>query len=352
MRPRLLFVILMVAMLSGCGTETRSDPTAIAQAVNATIAALPAPTTIIVEATAEVEIAPTPLAEAQPTDTLLPEATAAPNLADSIPFRFPYLHSYTVKEQFDRFTGKTEVSLEPDYSEMDSLRQGSLWVYYSYDGQTPSVPPIIAFALWSMNDNWEYLNCHSLKLLVDDTPMSLDADHLGEVMSGSVSETVIAKVGVRDFLTIVNAKTVEGRLCNTEFKLSAEQQNALKDVASRMSTTTYEMAQSARVAETAAALPYDLALLRVDEHFSSGTLGVSGTFHNLGNEVSPPLVVVIAFKNNSTGVVVAKRQDIGSLAPNMSERFGILNETQGDWSYTISLETADGEEVLYRDFAQ
>ena len=341
--------VVAIIMLAGCGgAANEADPAVIAQAVSATLAALPIPTPVMVEVTrvVEVELASTPMP--LPTPLPIPDETPVPTLNQLIPPRWPYLHSYEIKEEYDRFKGHTMVSLEPDLDEMDSLTQGSLWVAYSYDGETPHSPSFVGFSLWSVNEDWEYLNCHSLDLLIDGSPLSLDTEHEGDVMSGGlVSETVIGQLGTRDFLTLVNAGLVEGKLCNTEFKLSREQMQALKDVASRMGTNTIES-----LSPTQPPPLYDLALVRIDSQSTEDGFTITGAFHNLGDNPTPQLVGLVTFTDRDSNAVVKQQVTLGPLASDVTETFSVVNSIAGNWSYTIELTTVDGESLRYRDFTE
>lgn len=341
--------VVAIIMLAGCGgAANEADPAVIAQAVSATLAALPTPTPVMVEVTrvVEVELAstPTPL----PTPLPIPEETPIPTLKQLIPPRLPYVHSYQIAEEYDRFKGRTVVDLAPDYGEMTSLRQGSLWVNYSYDGQTPSPPATLVFALWSVNDDWEYLNCHSLNFLIDGSPLQVDTERKGEVLSGGrVSETIMSTLATKDFLKLVNAKLVEGKLCNTEFKLSAEQMQGLKDVASRMATNTIES-----LSPTEPPPIYDLALVRIDSQSTEDGFTITGAFHNLGDNPTPQLVGIVTFTDRDSNAVVKQQVTLGPLVSDVTETFSVVNSSAGNWSYTIDLTTVDGESLRYRDFTE
>jgi len=172
----------------------------------------------------------------QPTYTSLP--TATPPAVTQIPPRGTYKHTYTVTEEFDRFGDKTVVVLPPQPWEIWKERPpgpGGLQVTYSYPGTAPTLPSEVYLGLVSLVDTWQYLDCHNLTLLLDGrVRMPLKAEHDGRVWAGSLRETVYGILSVNEFLQIVNAKKVEGQLCNTEFVLSTDQMEALRDLASRM----------------------------------------------------------------------------------------------------------------------
>lgn len=178
---------------------------------------------------------PTPKASLTPRPTNTPAATATPDLSKQIPLRGTYAHKYEIKSVYDKFKQRTEISLEPRFSETQRL-PGSLVIIYSYPGETPAQPDTVEWGLISVSDTWEYLDCHSTIFLVDGaTRFTPETQHDGEVgSSGFVVETVHGLWTLEEFLQVVNAQTVEGQLCNTEFSFSSEQMEALRDVASRM----------------------------------------------------------------------------------------------------------------------
>ena len=87
------------------------------------------------------------------------------------------------------------------------------------------------FSEWS--ETWKYLTYHPLRLMLNDSDrLDLgDGDHDGTVGSGYVLEHMIVDLPVPQFLEIVAAKTVEGRLGLTDFTLKPNQLEALRDLA-------------------------------------------------------------------------------------------------------------------------
>ncbi len=339
-----LAIVLIVTV--GCGrTASQTDEEAISQAVSATLAALPTSTPIVIQVTPAVEVEMTPTAA--PIETPLLEDTPSPTLEQLVPQRRMYSHSYQIKEEFDRFKNTTEVSLLPDYGEMISAEQGALFVFYSYAEKTPRPPSVVGIGFWSVNDNWEYLRCHNLIFLVDGAPLAVETQHEGEVMSGNVSESVIGQIGIRDFLTLVGAQSIEGKLCNTEFKLTTEQREALRDVASRMKTDSPEEA-----ALPTQPSPYDLALIQVDSRLTDNGFVVTGELANQGTTPVPEMMIEVTFEQQDTGAVTKQQQLVGPIAEGTAIEFTVTNPTLGHWNYAITLTTVDGEQLPYADLAQ
>jgi hypothetical protein len=241
-----LFLVALLAV--GCGAaatpDTRSIQTQVAASVFATQTAdVPSPTmtpdptntprsTLTAIPSATPTAVPTSTPTVVPTDT--PRPTATPDAFAGIPARGRYSHTYVVKEEFDRFKNQTSVDLVPKTAD---YRRGpnNLSVSYEYAGTTPAIPPFVSVWLVYQADTWEYLKCYGLTWLLDGrTTLSPKTNHEGDVGRGYVLEIITSLIPVSQFLQIVNAKTVEGKLCNTEFALTIEQMEALRDVASRM----------------------------------------------------------------------------------------------------------------------
>ena len=150
------------------------------------------------------------------------------------------MSGYALTEDYDKFTAKTSVCLSlarnPTY--VDSLEPTFC---YSYPGTTPTLPAAVTIWLHRYAENWAYLNCHGLTLLVDGSVrIPVDTQFKGEVvtspsiLAGHVREDVIGSISTREFLRLVNADRVEAKLCGTEFQIRTEHLKALREMASRM----------------------------------------------------------------------------------------------------------------------
>jgi hypothetical protein len=216
-----LIVVLLIGLtFSACGGRPTSD----VQALETQIAAK-----IFATLTASV-----PNQTRTPEATATPEAPATPEGNTSIPPRGKYKHNYTITEEFDRFKEATVVKLLPVLGGPRG-KVNNLLVSYSYEGKVPAVPSTVNFTLASQADSWMYLKCYDLSWLLDGRiHMSPGSGHEGQVGDGYVLELITSKLSVDEFLQIVNAEKVEGKVCNTEFVLTPSQMEALRDVASRM----------------------------------------------------------------------------------------------------------------------
>jgi hypothetical protein len=210
----LVVLLLLVLALAACGGSPVSD----ARAVETQVAAR-----IFATQTASV---PTP------TDT--PQLITTPEADTSIPPRGTYVHHFKITETFDRFSGLTNVLLLA--LQYPGMGRANLAVTYLYEGSTPYAPTLVGFMLAYESASWTYADCHDLTLLLDGRIRLLPrTEYSGKVQDdGSVAENITSRLPVNEFLQIVNAKKVEGKLCNSEFVLTDEQMEALRDVASRM----------------------------------------------------------------------------------------------------------------------
>jgi hypothetical protein len=235
-------VLLFGVALSACCLSFFADPppdshpaeTLSAARIFATKAAsvltptdtLPAAATQEPRSMSESELVPTPMVAHQ--------STATPTAVAPIPPRGTYRHGYKIRVDFDRLEGNTVVSLDTRRSEF-GRGPGSLSVFYLYEGTTPVVPSLVSLTLVSTADIAQYVDCHDLTLLLDgQVRMPIETEHRWWVGDGFVDEWVTSYLKAGQFLEIVNAKKVEGKLCDTEFVLSSEQLEALRDLASRM----------------------------------------------------------------------------------------------------------------------
>ncbi len=156
-----------------------------------------------------------------------------------VPDRPTEKHGAKVEVSFDRFTNTTSAMLRP-------MRIGGLLsgfeigaVMVSLGGQPLSSTPRALVMIRSTNDEWQYLRCHGLSILADGQSLGvIPTEHAGDVEAGirraRVIERVSASLSLDQLVQLATARTVEGRLCNTEFALNPKQILAFRDFASRL----------------------------------------------------------------------------------------------------------------------
>ena len=96
----------------------------------------------------------------------------------------------------------------------------------------------VYFSLSSASSNsWQYLECHSLNFLVDGQPVPAgDTEHDGTVGLGYVIEYVRFHAPLNLVERMAQARSVEGKLCNTEFTFKPETLRLMRDFASTVRT--------------------------------------------------------------------------------------------------------------------
>ncbi len=95
-----------------------------------------------------------------------------------------------------------------------------------------SDPRSTTMILRARSSTWQYLQCRSLRLLVDGLPAGdFEMDHDGNIgvlgRSVRVSEVLTTEMPEHLMARVLKANLVEGRICNTEFAFDGE---ALADI--------------------------------------------------------------------------------------------------------------------------
>lgn len=231
----LLLITVIILALTGCASPSAQVEPVTREVTVIVPQTVTVPQTVMVRETVEVPVTVVVTATSEPTARPEPTATVEPTPEQNalIPSRGTYKHEHTIKEEFDRFSGATSVRADPNPTKVYNGER-NFSVGYSYKGTTPTIPDVVVFSFWSVAEDWQYLKCHSVALLVDGEQMPLESEHDGEVMSPKVLEMVHVPIDVDRFLQIVNAKKVEGQICNDEFVFTDKQMEAMRDVASRM----------------------------------------------------------------------------------------------------------------------
>ena len=87
------------------------------------------------------------------------------------------------------------------------------------------------------SDSWKYLECHPLAFLIDGQPYQVgETEHDGTVGRGYVREYIKFAVPLNLVERMAQARVVEGKLCNTEFKFKSETLRSLRDFVSTVRT--------------------------------------------------------------------------------------------------------------------
>lgn len=138
-----------------------------------------------------------------------------------------------VRTKYDRFADETSVvgALGPLDGAIPSMRMVLLT---SFKGHKPvSSEPSITIVLTSRSSDWEFLKATPiLKCILNDSDrLTLgEMKRVGsEVVRGGVIEQLAVELPLKTMQQLATANTVEMQVWRTEFKLSKNQQETIKD---------------------------------------------------------------------------------------------------------------------------
>lgn len=142
-----------------------------------------------------------------------------------------------VTDELDRFTGVREIT----YKSSSKIQLGVPYVFASAKIKDEVTVFNVTFLVGSFrgrNDvsGWKYLRCHRVNWLVDGVPLEVgETKHDGQVTRGGVNEIIQQPLTLEQMKKLGSASSVEYRICNDEFRLSADEIAGIASVASRAS---------------------------------------------------------------------------------------------------------------------
>jgi hypothetical protein len=149
------------------------------------------------------------------------------------PFKEKFGSPFRLEKKYDKFKNTTSISIDLKLTQISE--DLSISSFFISDGKKIKTPDKVILMITSKSENWNYLNNSDLVFIVDDEIIDLgEMKRTGSVGKGYVLEFLSTTVSIETFLKIINGNKVEGRLFTTEFKLTDEQLEALRDYASRM----------------------------------------------------------------------------------------------------------------------
>jgi hypothetical protein len=158
-----------------------------------------------------------------------------------LPERRKYRHADKITVRYDKFKDQTLLGINwPNGMKVDHT-SFAIDFLFTFSGQRLAQPvrpsSKLTLMISSESETWKYLQFgHDLDLLVDGERMSIGTlHHEGSVGNGYVLESMSAQISAALFLRLANAKSIEGKLSQTEFSLSSDQIETIKDFASRLS---------------------------------------------------------------------------------------------------------------------
>lgn len=143
----------------------------------------------------------------------------------------------TIAETYDRFADITTIAIAatPLPRTQPPLRFDA---YVASHGPNLNNPRLFVGTFRSLNDTWQFLRCHTVSLIVDNERLSgLPTQHSGRVAStqtAAVIESIQVDFTRSQIEQIAAARTVEGRLCTTEFIFPPALLAAFRDLVTRL----------------------------------------------------------------------------------------------------------------------
>ena len=168
---------------------------------------------------------------AQTTQNPKPQAAKPPRAAAEIlkqvPGRREFKHQMRIDAKYDRFKDEVSYQLTITPPRSDEVRLTLMFSYTCPGQRCQNLPDDAAIATSAQPPG-----------SLGDTIFLIDGKRLDvhQILNSTAagSNTQLNVVPVADFLRIVNANVVEGRVCGYEFTLSPEDLEALRYLASRM----------------------------------------------------------------------------------------------------------------------
>jgi hypothetical protein len=167
---------------------------------------------------------------------LLANATLIHGQESNIPPRGKYKHSKKIVEKYDRFKDRTVVFLYGLTVKGGFSRSVGMATIFNSPGHTVQMPQYVEVFFTSASRQWQIGGDRGLIILADGARYDYGQTKLTDVyISGDIIvDGMDVHIPTPDFLKIINAKTVEMRLGDAEFKLAPDHMEALRDFASRM----------------------------------------------------------------------------------------------------------------------
>jgi hypothetical protein len=158
--------------------------------------------------------------------------------SNQFPPKKKYNHKYKITTEYrkkDKFDGSGDyTSVGLDFNNLNGTFK--LNTSFIYDGKVIKTPDIVTLYFSCFHNNKAYSSDSVLMLLIDDLKLTFIKPkyYVKEVSIGVLHESMFFDIPIQTYLNIVNAKSVEGKLGDSEFKLKNTQLEALRDFASRM----------------------------------------------------------------------------------------------------------------------
>ena len=156
---------------------------------------------------------------------------------------FSLLLGYTPPEWTSKYNRFDDITMMMSSTELSGGRSTSFVIAAMHKGKAvteENQEAHYSIQFWMAREEWTYLRCHSVSMLVDGKKVRLPAaDHEGDVISGRlVSETIKLTASKALVAAIAEAKVVEVQVCNDEWRLPQKAIDGAKRVIASMSPQT------------------------------------------------------------------------------------------------------------------
>jgi S1-C subfamily serine protease len=170
-----------------------------------------------------------------------PSAKGEPeeHLVCHLPAQRRFSHRYKITQEEDEFDKVKWLRTQWIPLDHNDRRLTSCGLRVGVPFRENAPPPAVIWEVNTASPNFSFVGPGSrrFQLLVDGESVELpDPVHKGDVGRGSVTETLVTPFRLPAFLRIVAAKEVKARIGSLEYKLSADQLEAFRDLASRLPT--------------------------------------------------------------------------------------------------------------------
>lgn len=129
----------------------------------------------------------------------------------------------SVTDSVDRFTGSRTILFKTD--EAPAIRKPALnlAIVLGSDGSLEEAALVISVINTSRRGGWVYLQCHSVDWLADGKRVDIgESRHRGDVTRGGVIELITQQITPEQMSALVEAESVEYKICNDEFVVSSQ----------------------------------------------------------------------------------------------------------------------------------
>lgn len=146
-----------------------------------------------------------------PRDMVGAEQIASSGTASPVPSPVPPTE---LTHEYDEFERATVLHLRAEVGDVQYVMSGRI-----RNGHTSGI-----IMIGRGSESWQYLECHSLRMLADAEPVVLaESRHHGTTIRGGVSETVMVPLSAGTAEQLGHASRIRFRVCNDTFELLPEQ---------------------------------------------------------------------------------------------------------------------------------